>query len=164
MRTSGFALALGLVLSAAALCSCGDDGGGGQAAAPEAAVLPAKPAGTTFEVDSAIAGVAPVKVEVLTAGAGNRVAVRGSRVTCHWVGMLTDGKKWKDTKVKGGEQEIFVGLGNVIPGFDKGLEGIRKGDRWRITIPAPLAFGPHGGPHVPANSIVVIEVDVLNVE
>ena len=92
------------------------------------------------------------------------MAKKGSRVQAHWIGTLADGKKWKNTREKGGVEEFTVGLGMVLPGFDVGVMGMRKGDVWKMTIPPELAFGKHGGPYVPANSTVVLEVEILDVQ
>ena len=157
MRVSTIAFVFGLALALPALGSCGGDGGDAPPAQPPEPVPAPKSAGTKFTVDA-------VQIEVVKAGDGNKVVKRGSRVTCHWIGTLADGKKFKNTREMNEPHEFVVGFGNVVPGFDLGVVGMRKGDRWKMTIPFELAYGKRGTPVVPPDSMVVLEVEVLDVE
>lgn len=57
-----------------------------------------------------------------------------------------------------------LGKGEVIKGWDIGLNGMKAGGKRRITIPSPLAYGVKGcPPAIPPNSTLVFEVDVKQV-
>ena len=148
------------LLTLAALTACGKGGGTAPQAAPEQFPPIEHPTGSAFELPT---GGEPIKVEVLQAGEGRPVK-RGSTVKLHYVGKLLDGKQWKSTREKGGPVEFMAGIGKEWPGFDLTVSKMRQGDRWRSTIPSPFAFGKHGGPFVPANSTVVLEIEMLEVK
>ena len=58
-----------------------------------------------------------------------------------------------------------VGQGQVIPGWDEGMMLLKKGSKARLFIPSPLAYGAQSpGPGIPANSVLMFDVEVLGVE
>ena len=60
---------------------------------------------------------------------------------------------------------VNVGMGEVIPGWDEGLMLLKKGSKAKFIIPSPLGYGETGaGPDIPANSILVFDVEVTNVQ
>jgi len=56
-----------------------------------------------------------------------------------------------------------LGEGRVIPGWDKGIVGMKAGGRRELIIPPSLAYGPNGGQGIPPNDTLVFVVDVLKV-
>jgi FKBP-type peptidyl-prolyl cis-trans isomerase len=92
-------------------------------------------------------------------------AIRGATVTVDYVGRLEDGKKF-DSSIDRGEPFVFaLGAGEVIPGWDEGIAGMRVGGMRRLTIPPDLAYGETGYPPViPPDSTLTFEVDLLEVE
>lgn len=61
------------------------------------------------------------------------------------------------------EQMIEVGKSNVIKGLHTGLIGMKAGGKRRLLIPANQAYGSQGGPNIPPNSIVMVEVDLKKI-
>ena len=163
MRDSLSIVAVSLALTLALCASCGDGGGGGAAAQPVANAAPARPAGSTFAVPSGVEGVPAVQVEVVQAGSG-KAAAPGATVVMHVEGFVqSTGKKYLSTRDKDIPKEFTAGVGAVQPGWDKVCVLMRVGDRWKATIPAPLMFGKHGGPKVPANSDIVLDLEMVRV-
>ena len=104
-----------------------------------------------------------MKVEKITSGTG-AAPRRGETVTVHYTGWLTDGTKF-DSSVDRDEPFSFVlGTGQVIPGWDQGVAGMRVGDKTRLTIPPELAYGEQGYPGaIPPNAMLIFEVELLSI-
>ena len=105
-----------------------------------------------------------LKIETLKPGTG-AAAKAGDRVTVHYVGTLTDGKKFDSSRDRG---EGFTlrrsAQGQVIKGWDQGVAGMLIGEVRKLTIPPELGYGARGFPPViPANATLVFEVELLKV-
>lgn len=93
-------------------------------------------------------------------------AVAGKKVTVHYTGTLkSDGSKF-DSSVDRGEPFVFsLGAGEVIQGWDQGVEGMKVGGKRKLVIPAALAYGEQSpSPAIPPNSDLVFEIELLGVE
>ncbi|MBI5357709.1 FKBP-type peptidyl-prolyl cis-trans isomerase [Candidatus Saccharibacteria bacterium] len=93
-------------------------------------------------------------------------AVAGKKVTVHYTGTLkSDGSKF-DSSLDRGEPFTFeLGVGQVIQGWDQGVEGMKVGGKRKLVIPAALAYGEQSpSPAIPPNSDLVFEVELLAVE
>ena len=102
-------------------------------------------------------------IEDLKQGAGME-AQSGKSVTVHYVGTLTDGKKFDSSRDRGKGFSFRLGAGQVIKGWDQGVSGMKVGGLRRLTIPAHLAYGERGFPPViPPNATLVFEVELLDV-
>jgi FKBP-type peptidyl-prolyl cis-trans isomerase FkpA len=97
---------------------------------------------------------------------GNGAEARaGSTVTVHYVGTLTDGKKFDSSRDRGKGFSFTLGAGQVIKGWDQGVAGMKIGQVRKLTIPPHLAYGERGFPPViPPNSTLVFEVELLDVK
>lgn len=65
----------------------------------------------------------------------------GDTVVVHYVGTLADGSEF-DRSSEGHPLSFRQGAGQMIPGFEKAMEGREKGERFTVTIPAEEAYGP----------------------
>ncbi|MGD8347449.1 MAG: peptidylprolyl isomerase [Lysobacterales bacterium] len=69
-------------------------------------------------------------------------AKSGDTVKIHYTGTLDDGTEF-DSSAGRDPLEFTVGSGQVIPGFDKAVEGMNVGESKSVNIPAEDAYGPH---------------------
>jgi peptidylprolyl isomerase len=104
-------------------------------------------------------------IEDLVVGDGDE-AVKGKKVRVHYVGVSFSTGEEFDASWNRGDPFLFaLGKGQVIPGWDAGVEGMRVGGRRKLTIPSAMAYGARGAggvikPHEP----LVFVVDLLAVE
>ena len=102
--------------------------------------------------------------EVLKEGAGN-AAKRGDRVGVHYTGWLTDGKKFDSSVDRGQPFHFKLGAGQVIKGWDEGVEGMLIREKRKLTIPGALAYGERGfSGLIPPNATLVFDVELLSLE
>jgi FKBP-type peptidyl-prolyl cis-trans isomerase FkpA len=99
----------------------------------------------------------------LTPGTGP-VAKPGDHVSVHYVGTLTDGKKFDSSRDRNQPFQFTLGQGQVIKGWDEGVAGMKVGEKRRLTIPPAMAYGPQGRPPViPPNSTLIFEVELMGI-
>jgi FKBP-type peptidyl-prolyl cis-trans isomerase len=104
-----------------------------------------------------------LQIEDLKVGTGAE-ATAGNQVTVHYVGTLTDGKKFDSSRDRGKGFSFKLGGGQVIKGWDQGVAGMKVGGLRKLTIPPELAYGDRGFPPViPPRSTLVFEVELLSV-
>ncbi len=85
----------------------------------------------------------------------------GDTVTVHYTGWLTNNTKF-DSSLDRGQPAQFP-LGNVIPGWQEGIPGMKVGGKRRLTIPPELAYGAPGRQGIPPNATLIFDVELLSV-
>ena len=93
-------------------------------------------------------------------------ATSGSTVSVHYVGVAhSTGEEFDASWNRGEPFPVQLGAGNVIPGWEKGLIGIKKGGRRKLTIPPELGYGAEGSPPaIPPNETLVFVIDVVSID
>ena len=135
-----------------------------EAATTQAAPATAKPRPKpTVKVPG---GKPPKKLVVkdLIPGSGP-AAKAGDPITVNYIGVNFQGGKMFDNSYDRGQPFPFqLGGGQVIPGWDRGLVGMKVGGRRELTIPPSLAYGPQGQPPtIKPNETLVFVVDLLSI-
>jgi FKBP-type peptidyl-prolyl cis-trans isomerase FkpA len=111
----------------------------------------------------------PYTATDLVVGTGAE-AVTGKAVSVNYAGWLfsltgVDNKGTLfDTSVGRGPYNFVLGGGGVIPGFDRGVVGMKVGGVRRLVIPPELAYGAQGNGSIPPNSNLVFEIELLAVQ
>ncbi len=93
-------------------------------------------------------------------------AQAGQKVKVHYTGWLyndgVQGPKFDSSKDRGQPFEFSLGGGQVIKGWDEGVQGMAVGGTRRLVIPAALGYGARGaGGVIPPNATLLFEVDFL---
>lgn len=83
------------------------------------------------------------------------------RVKVHYEGKLADGTVF-DSSIKRGEPVEF-GVTQVIPGWTEALQLMPVGSKYQLTIPANLAYGADGAGPIPPNSVLIFDVELLDI-
>ncbi len=104
-------------------------------------------------------------IDDIVVGDGDE-ATSGHTVTVHYAGVAFRTGEEFDASWNRGEPFTFkLGKGQVIPGWDAGVQGMKVGGRRQLTIPSAMAYGARGAggviaPHEP----LVFVVDLLSVD
>ncbi len=124
---------------------------------------------TTMTTPQSVAGL---DIKVLTEGNGPE-AKNGDTVFVHYTGKLTDGSIFDSSHNPGrGEPLDFVlGSGRVIPGWEKGVLGMKVGEKRVLTIAPELAYGERGVTSqangkviIPSNATLVFDVELMEIQ
>src|SRR5262245_23287857 len=106
-----------------------------------------------------------LKIEEVVVGTG-AIATKGKMVSVHYTGWLSTKTKDDpfDTSYKTGQPYEFpLGAGQVIQGWDEGVEGMKVGGKRHLTIPPALGYGPNDYGPIPGNSTLIFDVELMGV-
>ena len=123
-------------------------------------------ASTEFAIDSSAMTRTASGLQYQDVAAGDGAEARDGQVAVvHYTGWLTDGTKFDSSRDRGAPFSFPIGAGQVIPGWDEGVAGMKVGGRRKLVIPANLGYGDMGAPPViPPGATLVFDVELLDVK
>ena len=108
-------------------------------------------------------GAADLSYDIIAEGDGE-TAQNGMQVSVHYQGRLTDGTIFDDSQKRGVPFSFILGSGQVIPGWEQGIAGMKIGEKRVLTIPPELGYGAAGaGGVIPPNATLVFDVELVAV-
>ena len=174
-------IALGLAAVSLAAAGCGEEesglqGGEGEKEAqaeegsqPAEAEAPPETSGALKEKPKITVPKSPAPKELqvrdLVKGKG-ATAKAGSQVSVNYSGVAySTGSEFDNSYDRGQPFEFALGAGEVIPGWDQGVEGMKVGGRRQLTIPPELAYGEQGSPpDIKPGETLIFVIDLLGVQ
>jgi len=104
-----------------------------------------------------------VKIEDTVVGTGAE-ALPGKTISVNYTGTLTNGVVFDSSYKRNEPITITLGAGQVIPGWDQGLQGMKVGGKRTLTIPPSLAYGAQGQGAIPPNATLIFDVELMDVK
>ena len=119
-------------------------------------------------LDSVAAGyeetASGLRYQILQKGTGKQ-ATKGAGVSVHYKGQLLDGTVFDSSYKRKEPIDFNVGIGQVIAGWDEGIQLLKVGDKARFVIPSNLAYGATGaGGVIPPNATLIFDVELMGVK
>lgn len=124
-------------------------------AAPGAVMAQTAPSASSAPPTLPARAAPKVRVEALVAGTGE-MPPEHSYVLINYKGMLQDGTVFDQA------EQMPMALDEVVPGFAQGLVQMRRGGRYKLTIPPELGYGAQASGPIPANATLVFEIDLID--
>ncbi len=141
----------------ALVCACATE------PAPSPSAPAAAPPAAASTVGKAQVTPSGLSITDLAEGTGPS-AHSGMTAKVHYTGWLKNGTEFDSSRSRGPFQ-FRMGAGQVIPGWDEGLIGMKVGGKRRLVIPPHLGYGDRGSPPViPPDAELVFEIELLGVE
>lgn len=104
-----------------------------------------------------------LRYQIIQKGNGQK-SEKGKKVSVHYKGQLADGTVFDSSYQRKQPIEFVLGTGQVIKGWDEGLQLLHVGDKARLVIPSDLAYGSQGaGGVIPPNANLIFDVELMNV-
>ena len=104
-----------------------------------------------------------LKYIILEKGSGEQ-ALKDKTVQVHYTGFLLDGKVFDSSVERNEPIEFVLGQQQVIRGWDEGIALMSVGDKYRLIIPAELAYGEKGaGNVIPPNAVLIFDTELVSV-
>lgn len=105
-----------------------------------------------------------LRYQIIQKGDGEQ-ATQGKNISVHYKGQLTDGTVFDSSYDRKQPIDFAVGVGQVIKGWDEGLQLMRVGDKARLVIPSHLAYGSQGaGGVIPPDATLIFDVELMSVK
>ncbi|WP_077922620.1 FKBP-type peptidyl-prolyl cis-trans isomerase [Spirosoma sp. 209] len=92
----------------------------------------------------------------------------GDIVSVQYTGKLLDGKVFDSSsknfnpQADGRPVQFPIGVGQVIPGWEEGVMRMHKGEKATLIIPSTLAYGSRANPKIPANSVLLFDIELVD--
>jgi peptidylprolyl isomerase len=172
-------LTLIAVLAVLGATACGDDDDNGNDGGGSADTTQEETAPEPGEAEEALKDTSTKPVIPKPTGSPPRKLVKedivkgkgpgakpGDTVVVHYVGLnFSNGREFDASWDSGSPFPVPLGTGSVIAGWEKGLIGIKKGGRRKLTIPPELGYGAQGyPPDIPPNETLVFVIDAVSVK
>ena len=111
-----------------------------------------------------------VQIRDVAPGTGD-AAEPGRRLVVHYSGWLYDsaaadhrGQAFDSSRTRGRPYDFVLGAAEVIPGWERGVAGMKEGGTRELTIPSRLAYGAEGSPpNIPPDATLVFEIELMDV-
>jgi len=104
-----------------------------------------------------------LRYQILKKGGGPAAKAK-DKPSVHYTGWLADGKKFDSSLDRDQSFEFTLGEGQVIQGWDEGVQGMHIGEKRRLTIPPKLGYGENGaGGVIPPNATLIFDVELLKI-
>ena len=105
-----------------------------------------------------------LRYKILQEGNGKK-AEKGNMVSVHYKGQLLDGQVFDSSYQRKQPIDFTIGVGQVIPGWDEGIQLLKVGDKARLVIPSNLAYGSQGaGGVIPPDATLIFDVELVAVK
>ncbi len=105
-----------------------------------------------------------LRYRILQNGDGKQ-ATKGANVSVHYKGQLLDGTVFDSSYKRKQPIDFAIGMGQVIAGWDEGIQLLKVGDKARFVIPSTLAYGEAGaGGVIPPNATLIFDVELMDVK
>lgn len=105
-----------------------------------------------------------LRYKIIQKGSGAK-SVKGKNVSVHYKGQLEDGTVFDSSYTRKEPIAFVLGVGQVIKGWDEGLQLMKVGDKARFVIPSHLAYGNQGaGGVIPPDATLIFDVELMNVK
>ncbi|WP_406684178.1 peptidylprolyl isomerase [Seonamhaeicola sp. MEBiC1930] len=105
-----------------------------------------------------------LRYQIIQKGDGAK-AEKGKTVSVHYKGQLADGTVFDSSYKRNQPIDFPLGVGQVIPGWDEGVQLLSVGDKARFVIPSNLGYGSRGaGGVIPPNATLIFDVELMNVK
>ena len=102
--------------------------------------------------------------KIIQKGSGKK-AEKGKTVSVHYKGALTDGTEFDSSYKRKQPIDFQLGVGQVISGWDEGIQLLQVGDKARFVIPSHLAYGERGaGGVIPPSATLIFDVELMDVK
>jgi FKBP-type peptidyl-prolyl cis-trans isomerase len=122
---------------------------------------PASPAKVTGQPTTTASGLQYWDIVVGTGAP----AIAGNTVKVHYSGYLSTGEKFDSSRDRDQPFSFALATGQVIKGWDEGIQGMKVGGQRQLRIPPDLGYGETGAGHtIPPNATLIFDVELLQVE